>query len=39
MDVNRRVHTGLSLYIFVKIYSRFEIQNIINLNICYAPGD
>jgi len=25
--------------IFVNIYSLFEIQNVINLNICHEPGD
>jgi len=33
------VHVGpLGLYIF-DIYSLFEIQNVINLNMCHAPGD
>jgi len=24
---------------FVNIYRRFETQNVINLNMCHAPGD
>jgi len=25
--------------IFIDIYSLFEIQNVINLNMCHSPGD
>jgi len=30
---------ALVQYIFANIYRRFEIQNVINLNMCHAPGD
>jgi len=30
---------GLRWSIFVNIYGLFEIQNVINLNMCHAPGD
>jgi len=34
-----RVFETLPLTIFLNISSLFEIQNVINLNMCYAPGD
>jgi len=40
MDVNPIASTQAPLvYIFVNIYSLFEIKNVINLNMCHAPGD
>jgi len=31
--------TDVGPSLFVNIYRRFEIQNVINLNMCHAPGD
>jgi len=38
MDANLCIHVGLSS-IYVNIYRRYEIQNVVNLNMCHAPGD
>ena len=38
MDVNRCVRVGLTLHLLT-IYGRFETQNVINLNMCHAPGN